>query len=283
LDGPTVPLDPRTHAFRSDLADISLAGQRMAPHYVRAEPARCIARSAMVQAQPGTDAPAVSQLLHGEAFHLLDRAGGWAWGRCAHDGYVGYVPEAALGPAEPATHRVVAPLALLFAGPNIKDRVLGTRAIGSLLSGTEADGFLRTAYGYVHGRHVRPLAEQEPDWTAVAERLLGLPYRWGGRGDEGIDCSGLVQVALSLAGRDALRDSDQQRDGLGVALAPDAPLARGDLVFFPGHVGIMVDGERLIHANAWWMAVAIEPLAAVVARLATTEAEPIIGRRRLEG
>jgi hypothetical protein len=281
LAGPTLPLDPRTHAYRADLADIALAGRRLAPHYARAEPTRCLARSATLYGQPSADAPAVSQLLHGEGFDLLDRTSGWAWGRAQADGYVGYVSDAALGPPEVMTHRVAVPLALAFAGPNIKERVVGEWPIGTLLSGTEADDFLRTGEGYVHARHVRRIDEPEGDWTAVAERLIGQPYRWGGRGDGGIDCSGLVQIALALAGRDAPRDSDQQRDALGVELGNGEPLKRGDLVFFPGHVGIMVDAARMVHANAWWMAVMVEPLTEIEARLTEHHAEPVLARKRI--
>lgn len=280
LGGPTLALDPRTHAFRNDLADISLAGRRFAPHYAKAEPARCVVRSAMLYATPNGDAPAVSQLLHGESFQLLDRSGGWAWGWCEADGYVGYLPDAALGAPEVVTHRVTAPLALAFAGPNIKEAVTAHLPMGALLSGVETGAFLRTAEGHVHLRHVCPVQEGETDWTAVAERLVGQPYLWGGRGDGGIDCSGLVQLALGLAGIAAPRDSDQQREAVGTELAGDASLARGDLVFFPGHVGIMMDETRLIHANAWWMAVTVEPLADVVGRL-SDHAEPVLARRRI--
>lgn len=282
LAGPTVALDPRVHAFRSDLADIALAGRRFAPHYAQAEPCRCVAPSAMLRAAPNGDSPAVSQLVHGEGFGLLDRSGGWAWGRCLHDGYVGYLPADALGPPTPGEWRVTAPLALVFATAGIKAPVTRRYPIGARLHGGTTGDFVRVDGGFVHRRHLAPLAEAETDWVAVAERLVGLPYLWGGRGAGGIDCSGLVQVALGLAGIAAPRDSDQQREALGVALAPDAPARRGDLVFLPGHVGIMADGERLLHANAWWMAVTVEPLADVLARAAAGTREPAVVRRRLQ-
>lgn len=281
LTGPTQPLDPRINAYRNDLADIELAGRRFAPHYVRAQRAACVARSAMILAHPADTGPAISQLLHGEAFALLDQSGGWAWGRCGPDGYVGYVPEEALGAPTIVSHIVSAPLALLFAGPNIKDRVVDELPFGARLSGTAAGAFLQLADGFVHRRHVRSVNRAEADHVVVAERLLGMPYRWGGRGGGGIDCSGLVQVALTAAGHACPRDSDQQRDMLGHELPADAALERGDLLFFPGHVGIMVDGERMIHANAWWMAVTVEPLRDVIARLSETHAEPVLARRRI--
>lgn len=252
-----------------------------APHYARAESGRCIVNIATVYARPSQEAPATSQLAYGEGFEIIDKAGGWAWGRCAHDDYVGYVRADMLGSAETATHRVTAPLALVFTGPDIKAAVTKTLPIGARLSGREEDGFFRTNDGYVHQRHVAGLETIESDPVAVAERMIGMPYRWGGRGGGGIDCSGLVQRSLELAGIAAPRDSDMQRDQLGEALPDKAELRRGDLVFFPGHVGFMLDEARLLHANAYWMSTMIEPLADVVERLKPTHAQPIITRKRI--
>jgi cell wall-associated NlpC family hydrolase len=280
LTGPSLRLDPRTHAFRPDIADVALAGMLFAPHYVRPDHCRCTVPATMMRARPNADAPAVSQIVLGEVFALLDLAGGWAWGYSMADHYVGYVAADALGPVAAPTHRVVVPSAVLFARPDIKAPRIASLPLGSQLGGVEADGFLRTDDGYIHLRHVAPLDRRDDPVTA-AERMIGLPYLWGGRGGEGIDCSGLVQRALECAGIAAPRDSDQQREALGTALDDNAPLARGDLVFFPGHVGIMVDADRLLHANAFWMGTVVEPLADVVARLAPNHAQPITARKRL--
>ena len=235
----------------------------------------------MVRGRPAEQAPAVSQLSHGEGFALIDQIGDWAWGRCAHDDYVGYISARALGAMRTPTHRVTAPLALIFAGPDIRAPVTRALPIGARIAGTYEDGYLRTADGYIHPHHIAVLDDVASDPVAVAESLLGTPYRWGGRGADGIDCSGLIQRSLELAGVDAPRDSDMQRDQLGDPIGADISLIRGDMIFFPGHVGFMVDGDRLIHANAFWMSTMIEPLADVVARLAPTHDVPIIARKRI--
>ena len=252
-----------------------------APHYARAEACRVVADAVTVHARPSGDAPAISQLVHGEGFDMIDKAGGWAWGRCAHDDYVGYIRADALGPVQTPTHRVTSPLALVFANPDIKAPVIKTLPIGAQVAGLDDDRFLRIDDGYIHRRHVSPLDMMETDPVAVAERLVGAPYRWGGRGGGGVDCSGLIQRALEFTGIAAPRDSDMQRDQLGEALAEDAPLRRGDLIFFPGHVGLMLDAERLLHANAFWMSTVIEPLADVVDRLRPAHASPITARKRI--
>ncbi|MDB5690661.1 MAG: hypothetical protein JWL91_2537, partial [Sphingomonas bacterium] len=174
------------------------------------------------------------------------------------------------------------PLALVFAAPDIKSAVVCRLPMGARLRGEPAGDFLACAGGFVHARHLGRLPAAEPDPVAVAERLIGAPYLWGGRGAGGIDCSGLVQLALGLCGHAAPRDTDLQRNQIGRELAAGEILHRGDLIFFPGHVGMMIDETRMIHANAFWMAVTVEPLADIVARLAGTSADPILSRRRLQ-
>jgi len=275
------PYDPRTCAARRDIADIALADQIFAPRYAEPMPQRITARSTMVRGSKDLASPAISQLLQGEGFSVLDISGEWAWGFCEHDGYVGYVPLAVLGPVEDHSHVVSVREAILFAAPDIKSNALGTLPMGARVAGAQEDAFIRTDEGFIHERHLIAAGRTSPDFVATAERLIGSPYLWGGRGAGGIDCSGLVQLALGLSGTAAPRDSDQQLAGLGTEIGKDARLSRGDLVFFPGHVGIAVDDSRILHANAYAMAVTVEPLEAVVDRLRESYEAPIIGRRRL--
>ncbi|ATE64944.1 C40 family peptidase [Rhizorhabdus dicambivorans] len=281
LDGPTRRLDPRVNAFRPDIADVALAGALFAPHY--ATPMALMAASAtMMRKAAGADAEAVSQLLPGEGFAALDVAGGWAWGFSLHDHYVGYVPAALLGAPSERSHKVSVREALVFAGPSIKTPAIATLPFGARVAGTLSGTFLDTGAGFIHRRHVAPLDALSGDPVTVAESFLGMPYLWGGRGADGIDCSGLVQAALGACGISAPRDTDMQREMLGTALPEEARLRRGDIVNFPGHVGLMVDENNLLHANAHWMGVVIEPLADVVARLEHSHDRPILSRRRME-
>lgn len=282
LNGRSILLDKRVNAVRGDLADVSLAGLLFAPHYAKAQPMHCVAEAVFVRESPSADATATTQLLRGETFHLLDVTGGWAWGFCDHDGYVGYIERDALdGGMLTATHHVRARIAPVFATTDIKAPITAMLSAGTRIAGDVSGDFVVTDKGAVHLRHLMPIDVHEADWVDAAERQMGQPYIWGGRGHGGVDCSGLVQLALGQAGIRIPRDTDLQRDGIGTPIADDEPLQRGDLVFFPGHVGIMVDDSRLLHANAYWMSTVIEPLSDVIDRLKPDHEQPVLARRRI--
>lgn len=281
LTGPSQPYDPRIQAVRRDIADITLADRVFAPHYAKAQIWSVAQPSAMLRTAPQADAPAGSQLLFGETFHVLDVQGGWAWGYCGHDHYVGYIPADALAAPIAPTHYVAVREAPLFLQASIKAAVVLTLTLGAKVEGTIEGDFLETAQGFVHKRHIAPITAILGDPAANAEQLLGAPYLWGGRGAGGVDCSGLVQLALMLAGESAPRDSDQQCDALGRILAAGEAYQRGDILFFPGHVGLMANERDILHANAWWMSVVIEPLEEVLARLRPNHDTPITCARRL--
>ncbi|HLL58874.1 MAG TPA: NlpC/P60 family protein [Allosphingosinicella sp.] len=266
-------LDERVHAYRRDIADIALAGHLFAPHYARPLMRGCGTRPAFVYPDPSDPAPS-TQLLPGEAFAVLEFSGPWAWGYCRHDHYVGYVEAISLIEAPPPTHLVAAVEAPILPEPDIHVPHLATLPMGSRVTGHGQSGFLATDVGFIAFTHVRELSSFERDPVAVAQRLVGSPYLLGGRSPRGIDCSGLVQLSLGFCGIPSPRDSDQQR-ALGNPIADDAPLKRGDLISFEGHIGMMVDSDDLIHATGHHGSTIIEPLAEVAERT------PILQRRRL--
>lgn len=229
---------------------------------------------------PEPGAGLATQLLHGETLTVYEwRDDGLAWGQAERDGYVGYVRAEGLGPDRPAGRRVTAIASHCYVTPSIKARVTGELPfLADLDVSGEEEGFATTSGGFVPLQHLAPLAG---DAAAVAARFEGTPYLWGGRSARGLDCSALVQMALLATGTPAPRDSDMQAALLGAPLPDATPAERGDLVFWRGHVGMMLDAETLIHANAHHMAVAIEPLAPAIARIAGAGGGPVTARRRL--
>lgn len=274
-------LDLRLVPARDGTTSRVLEGVVRAAIFVEPRPMVAHAPAAAIRVAPKADAEQVDQLLFGEGFDILDEADGFVWGQAWRDGYVGFVDAGALSRAgEAPTHRVAAIRTYAFADPSIKSLALGPYSINSLLTAGERQGRFVHVPGtgwFVEG-HLAAVGCFESDMAAVAERFLGAPYLWGGRESLGLDCSGLVQQALFACGQACPRDTDQQVS-MGIGVDP-LDLQRGDLVFWRGHVAIMLDHHRIIHANAHHMAVAIEPLAEALSRIAAAGVgEPTAYRR----
>jgi cell wall-associated NlpC family hydrolase len=271
---------------RADLAAEHLRGLVDAPRYAEGQGMRIIAASAPLRRDPQAEASLETEALFGEAVTVYDAREGWAWAQLERDQYVGYLPGATLGEPSAPTHRVAALRTHAFPGPAIKLPPRMALSLGAQLRIVRQDADFSVSEDglYLWSRSVAELSANEPDWVAVAERFIETPYLWGGRTSEGIDCSGLVQTALMAGGIASPRDSDMMEASLGKRIAlddPTAPLARGDLIFWKGHVGIMRDPVTLLHANGWHMKTVSELLAQARGRIAANGGGAVTSVRRL--
>ena len=279
--------DPRVTPARPDLAARHLQGKVEAARFVDGERYQVIDAQAPVRRAAAPDAPLETEALMGETVTIYETTEeGFAWGQIESDGHVGWLPANSLRPPGPApTHRVSALRTFIFPGPSIKLAPLAAPSFGARLAIVrEQDRFaVSDSGGFVPANHLVPLQSFEKDFVAVAERFRGVPYLWGGKTSLGLDCSGLLQIALQACGISAPRDTDLQEEALGTAVAPDAAfvdLRRGDLLFWPGHVAIARDRDTVVHANAFHMMVAIEPVAEATARIRAAGSEISSVRRQ---
>jgi cell wall-associated NlpC family hydrolase len=237
--------------------------------------------------RPGTDAGIDTEVIFGEALTLFDEMEGWSYVQAARDGYVGWLPSVSLEPAgAPVTHRISVLRSYVYAGPSIKvpDPILAPQGAQLSVIRFEKDFAVLDRGGYVYAAHIAPVTEKAVDFVSVAEAYVGTPYLWGGRTSIGLDCSGLLQTALREAGIAAPRDSDMLERFFPQSLpvTPDlSGLKRGNAVFWKGHVGVMQDGTKLLHANGHHMMVASEPLQEAAERILAKSFGPVTSIRRL--
>ena len=271
--------DPRLTPARGDIAAKYLEGKVEADLFVEGQVFEVSEAIAPLRRAPSSDAELMTQALKGERVTIYDRnSEGWAWGQLNTDGYVGWLPDAALIKSVGApTHKVTALRTFAFPGASIKLPPVETQPMETRITVTREDGaFVVTREGwYLPRRHVGSLDDAENDFVAVAERFVGTPYLWGGKSSLGIDCSGLVQISLNAADTGCPRDSDMQQDGLGRALSPAEmnKLERGDLIFWKGHVAIARDADTIVHANAHHMATVVENTHDAIARIKAAGSE----------
>ena len=264
--------DKRVTPFKDGVTDQSHEGLIKARSYVAGEIMTCVAPSFSILAQPDDNAEQWDQLLLGERFKVIERKHDYFWGQALRDGYVGYVRVEALSRDwYLPTHYVSELRTFVFARPEVKAPIIYDLSLNSLVSVSEVSGKFSyvSQLGWVHSAHLNTFEAFHEDMAGVAEAYLNAPYQWGGRESIGLDCSGLVQQALYACGKACARDTDMQAEmGQGLEIGPElSGLRRGDLVFWKGHVAIMLDETRINHANAYHMKVATEPLNEAVERI----------------
>ncbi|MBZ0162596.1 MAG: C40 family peptidase [Notoacmeibacter sp.] len=282
-------LDPRLHAFRPDLADARLRGQVEASAYVEGKPARITVPVADVRRAGDPMSGLDTQFLLGEHVTVFDSRAGWSWVQGRRDGYVGYLRGAEIGPVSlKPSHEVAVPRTFAYVEPDMKRPVARALSMGGAVTVSDHVETRGTLYAVtddgeaIVASHLRAVGQNSDDYVTVAETLLGAPYLWGGTSGFGVDCSGLVQLAMRMAGRTVLRDTPMQEATLGEPIDPGVGfenLRRGDLVFWTGHVGIMADGKTLLHASGSAMMVVREPLAGAIARITPINGSPTCCRR----
>jgi len=279
-------LDPRITPLRKDLAARSLEGRVTSEKFCDGTPYQLVHGLTDLYHRPDEKAPLLSQLLYGEIFIVYDIKDGWAWGQAARDDYVGYCPIDALSPdIMPSTHYLTNLCSHIFPEPDPKSRPVGQIFMMSDLSVSHAlphKGFVQLTDGnWVYATHVSNIIGTDP--VAEALNFIYAPYLWGGKSCIGLDCSALIQLAFASVGISLPRDSDQQEKALGQKLSDDDVPQRGDIAFFPGHVGFMLDDMHLLHANAHHMRVSIDPLRDVIDIVSfQTDAPPLSCIKRLK-
>lgn len=248
---------------------------------------RVIARCVYLRAGPSATSAIQSELLYGQKVYVQDVRGQMSQVVNAADHYQGWVPShTLLAAGRPNTHRVIARSTHLYSEPSVKAETIMALSMGSRVTAHDhkTDRFTQTTAGWLVTDHMVSLNDRADDYMALATTWLGSPYLWGGKSAWGIDCSGLVQVVLEAAGLLVHRDSDLQYASIGDPIDPNEPAQKGDLAFFPGHVGFMVDHDHILHANATHMSVTIDPLDDVIewvkSDLTSADKPPFLGFKR---
>ena len=280
-------LDKRLNAWRDDLADRTLQNQVHSNRFVDAKIQQVITPTLSLRREADYTSPQNNELLFGDRVKVFDENKGWSWVQNCRDNYVGFCPSDGLSEVgNDATHQVSCLRTILFPQPDFKSCPVHYLSMTSTVAVVQTtDKYSQIESGeWIYSQHLAKTNEFESDFVATAQKFLGTPYLWGGNNSLGIDCSGLVQIALRRAGMDVLRDSDMQEETIGKEIHYDndtSNLELGDLIFWKGHIGIYCANDMLLHANATDMMVSSKPFKDTCAHILKLENSPVTSVRRI--
>lgn len=265
-------MDKALNPFRDDLAAEYLRGQIEAPKFVTPELMQIKCDYTYLKSGPEGSSPNLSEVFCGEMVDVYEIKSGFAWVQLKRDNYVGYLPDFALAIDNIETNRKVRALrTFAFAAPKVQGEILHILPLNANVKATEKveNGFVYCEdLGFIYEKHLGGFDEFYDDPVEVAKWFYKTPYAWGGRQALGIDCSGLVQTSFEACGINLPRDARMQ-ESFGELIEPTpnfANLKPGDLLFWQGHVAMMIDETNIIHANSFHLCVEIEPLTQTIAR-----------------
>lgn len=226
-----------------------------------------------------------TEVIFGENYKVILTSGDWVFCKLLKDGYEGWLKKSSLGLCINTSHKVNVRNTLIFDKPDVKSNVFFSLTYGSevcvnSISNNWAEIYFykknKIIKKYISQEHIVDINKKELNWVKIAEQFINTPYKWGGKSFLGIDCSGLVQLAILSKYNNASRNCSQQELELGETIYTRENsitfnsldnLKRGDLIFWNRHVGIMINKKQLIHANAYHMCVKKEKLISTIQRL----------------
>ena len=195
-----------------------------------------------------------TQFLYGECIDLYENN----IAQSQWDNYVGIISDG-YGHIIAPTHFISVARSPIFADADLKSTHICSLSLNCQVAISRIMGkFSLCPLGWIYTPHLLDINSTVTNINPVglAMTFLGTPYIWGGKTSQGIDCSGLVQMVFKACAIALGRDSDMQ-ESINHTVISRQGLQQNDLVFWRGHVGIMIDDNRMIHANATDMCVSI--------------------------
>lgn len=224
--------------------------------------------------EPSNNSQLETELLFGEYFEVKNYNKKWAFGINCSDNYKGWVEIKNLGEPLDNNYKITSLQSLVYETPNIKSKVKFNLFMGSLINvenikknWVQIRLNKNDEFGFVDINSISSLDYSHKNWVGVAEKFINTPYKWGGKTALGIDCSGLLQISLLSCGKHIPRNTEEQFKMKLEDIPYQQGLSRGDLVFWKGHVAIVQNKNKLVHANQFHLKVFSEDINDTIYRI----------------
>jgi len=222
----------------------------------------------------------VTQLLYGDAFKKIKKTGTWIKIKNDSDNYKGYVQNKSFSLKQKNTHKICVLCSNLYSKPNNKNKIRKKLSFGSKIKVlNNKKSFYKFDNLWIKKKDVKKIIFKTKDNFRNIDKFINVKYKWGGKNFSGVDCSGLVQLFLNFNNKFCPRDAKDQIKYFKKKIKFNN-IKKNDLIFWKGHVAIILSKKQLIHAYGPLKKTTLMPLNKTINRLFKTEKLKVIGIRR---
>ena len=223
----------------------------------------------------------VTQMLYGENFTLLRQFGNWYKIKLHTDNYVGFIIKKKFAKPFKATHKVSVLAANIYEKPSNITKQNKKLTFASKIYAKEKYGyFTKFENQWIRTKDIKPINYKEKNIFSKINLYKGKKYKWGGKNFNGLDCSALVQLFFNFNNKFCPRDTKDQLNYFKKKVELQN-IKKNDLIFWRGHVAIILSKNRLIHAYGPSKKVLVMNINYAINRIKKTTNLKVIGIRRI--
>ncbi len=228
-----------------------------------------------------TKSEIVTQLLYGDTFKKVKQFKSWVKIKNDLDNYKGYIENKKFPLNVKNTHKVSVLRSNLYLKPNLNSKINKKLSFSSRVRVSKRKGnFYKIDNFWIKKKDLKKINYKNKDIFSNIKKFKNIKYKWGGKHCGGIDCSALVQLFLNYNNRFCPRDAKDQIKYFKKKINIKK-IRKNDLIFWKGHVAIIISKKKLIHAYGPYKKVVVMPVKNTIKRIFKTANLKVIGIRRL--
>ena len=224
----------------------------------------------------------VTQLLYGDTFKRLKKFGSWIKIKNNSDNYRGYIENKNFPKDQKNTHKIFSLSSNLYSEPNKKYKIKKKLSFGSKIKVSEKKGnFYKFDNFWIEKKNLKPKNYKNKNLFLFVKKFTNVKYKWGGKFYKGIDCSALIQLLVNFNNKFCPRDAKDQIKYFKKKIKLNK-IKKNDLIFWKGHVAIVLNKKELIHAYGPMKKVVVMPINKTIKKIYKTANLKVIGIRRIK-
>ena len=222
----------------------------------------------------------VTQILYGEKFKIISKYRNWYKIKLHTDNYVGFIIKKKFAHTFKPTHKVSVLAANVYGKHSNKAKQNKKLTFASKIYAKEKYGsFTKFENRWIRTKDLKPINYKDKNIFSKINLFEGRKYKWGGKNLNGVDCSALVQLFFNFNNKFCPRDTKDQLNYFKKKVKLQN-IKKSDLIYWRGHVAIVLSKNKLIHAYGPSKKVLIMNINYAIKKIEKTANLKVVGIRR---